>query len=81
MPLDLIPVPKESSNVKEVGYDPATRTLGIRFANGKLYHYEDVPDDVYTDLLEADSIGGFIAKNVRGQFKTTPIDEDEKQEK
>lgn len=75
------PAPKQSTNVQEIGYCPVQKKLAIRFANGKLYHYDSVPDDIFEDLQKAESIGSFLAKNVRGQFNHTLIDESDKEDR
>lgn len=57
-----------SSNLSSAGYDEATRTLEIEFASGGIYHYDDVPKDVYDGLLKASSPGSFFFKHVRQGF-------------
>jgi len=42
---------RRSRAVEEAGYEAGTRTLRIRFRNGGLYDYFDVPSDVYTGLI------------------------------
>lgn len=61
--------PCQSSNVKACGYDPTTRTLAVQFAGGGIYHYQDVPPEVYDGFQKAESKGSFIAKSVRSVFK------------
>ena len=56
-----------SSNVVAHGYDAETQTLAIQFKSG-LYHYIGVPADVAERLRSAESIGSFIAKEVRPVF-------------
>lgn len=58
----------KSSNVDKVGYDEATKTLGVVFKNGGAYHYADVPKSVYDALLAADSVGAYIHAHVKGRF-------------
>ncbi len=60
----------DSSQISEVGYDPETATLGIRFKAGKKspaseYHYADVTDDVYQGLLTATSVGRYFAEQIK----------------
>lgn len=43
--------PIASRALAEIGYDPATRTLRVRFHHDGLYDYLDVPEDVYEGLL------------------------------
>ena len=52
-------MPLVSSMMVSAGYDPATRVLEIEFAKGVVYHYFDVPLDVYQNLVDADSQGRF----------------------
>ena len=42
------------------GYDPTSRVLEIEFATGAVYHYVDVPLDVYQAMLDAPSLGQFF---------------------
>jgi hypothetical protein len=44
-------VPIRSSSLAAIGYDPATRTLRVKFRNGGLYDYLDVAHEVYEGLL------------------------------
>ena len=46
-----------SSMMASAGYDSATRVLEIEFATGAIYHYFDVPLDLYQELLVAPSQG------------------------
>jgi hypothetical protein len=46
-----------SSNIRSVGYDPATRTLDVEFHNSGLYQYSGVPETIYQGLMRAASKG------------------------
>jgi hypothetical protein len=61
--------PVQSSNVSHIGYDPATKTLSIQFKGGNLYHYEGVSPEAFKALEDADSIGGHIARHIRGKYQ------------
>jgi hypothetical protein len=50
-------VPVKSSNVKEVGHDPATNTLTVVFIGGTRYDYPDVTVEQHKALMAARSIG------------------------
>jgi len=54
-----------SSNVAEIGYDKETNTLGLRFKNNSEYHYPNVPESVFTELQQADSIGKYVNSNIK----------------
>lgn len=65
---------KKSSNVESVGYDEATKTLGVKFKSGGLYHHADVPKSVYDGLVGADSVGSHYHAHVKGKFKHSKVD-------
>jgi hypothetical protein len=58
----------DSSNVISVGYDNSTRTLEVEFKGGSIYQYFDVPINEYEQLVSADSIGKYIATNIKGNY-------------
>jgi hypothetical protein len=49
-----------SSNIAAVAYDEGGRILGVRFINGREYHYRGVPQSVYRGLLIAASKGSYF---------------------
>lgn len=69
----MIRVPVKSSNLAAVGYDPSTETLEVEFSSGKVYGYAGVPADVAAAMTEAESVGSFFAKNVRGQYESQSL--------
>ena len=62
-----------SSCIDAVGYDETTQTLEIEFRTS-VYQYEDVPEDVYEDLMEADSKGGFFHECIRDVYDYSCIE-------
>lgn len=44
---------KSSSNVRGVGYDPATKTLDVQFGNAT-YRHRNVPTEVFDRLVAAE---------------------------
>mgnify|MGYP002336510248 CR=1 FL=1 len=58
-----------SSNLRSVGYDPATAVLEVEFHGGGVYHYYGVPDSVYQGLMSAASKGGYLADHVKGVYR------------
>lgn len=56
----------ESSNVRSVGYDPATKVLDVAFhSNPKPYRFVDVPKARYTRFMKAKSKGKFFNKHIK----------------
>lgn len=49
-----------SRSLRELGYDPDAQVLEVRFNNGSLYRYEQVPAEAVQALLEADSLGRYF---------------------
>lgn len=58
----------KSSNIKSVGYDPEQTLLEVEFKNGAVYQYEDVPEDIYQDMLVAESVGKYFNTQVKGVY-------------
>lgn len=63
----------ESSMCSEFGYNPATKDLMIKFRSGSLYAYHGVPRDVFTNMVNADSIGRFVNEEVVDYYNYTLI--------
>lgn len=59
----------ESSNINAVGYDQDTKKMVVEFKGGGQYEYTDVPFDVYTDLMDSDSVGQTFHKTIRGKYE------------
>ena len=46
--------------MNSVGYDIESRILEIEFTGGVIYQYFDVPEDIYLDLMSAESKGRYF---------------------
>lgn len=57
-----------SSNLSSIGYDVNTNTLEVEFNSGAIYRYFDVPENVYSDLLNAGSHGSFFSHNIKNIY-------------
>ena len=58
----------KSSYIAGVGYDPGNQELFVKFNNGVIWKYFDVPESAYVSLLLAESTGKFFAKEIKGVF-------------
>lgn len=62
-----------SSTIAAIGYDPEARILQVNFktkdGDGSPYTYADVPADLAWHLLNADSVGKFLASEIKGKFE------------
>lgn len=63
----------ESSNVETVGYEEESQTLQVEFKNGGMYQYFDVPMHVYEELRDADSVGKYLAYNIKGTYRYSKV--------
>lgn len=61
--------PVASSNLSDVGYDNASKTLYIRFRRGGTYAYDNVPESVYTGLMGAASKGEYHAAYIKHSYR------------
>lgn len=62
-----------SSNIDSIGYDEDSCTLEVAFHNGSVYQYFDVPHPEYIGLLNAASVGGYLAQNIKGKYRYSKI--------
>ncbi|EME1463688.1 MULTISPECIES: KTSC domain-containing protein [Serratia] len=65
--------PVVSSNIRSVGYDVNDSILEIEFNNGAIYQYFDIPENIYFDLISSDSIGGYLARHIKGNFRYSRV--------
>lgn len=63
-----IDVKVESSAIASLGYEFLSEKLFVEFNSGSYYSYDDVPLDVFVELVTADSIGRHFVKNVRNVY-------------
>jgi lysyl-tRNA synthetase class 2 len=75
----------ESSNLKGVGYDEKTHTLGVEFKSGSKYFYVGVPTSVWKRFEEAPSKGQFFSQSIKPHYDffqlETPVLEQINEEK
>jgi hypothetical protein len=53
-----------SSMIHAIGYDAKTKSLEVIFNSGRTYVYEDVPRQIYRELMAASSKGQFMRNAV-----------------
>lgn len=66
MPLAMQPV--KSKAVSHIGYDPTSKTLRVRYANGGLYEATGVEAHEYAALMAADSLGKHVNLHFRAKL-------------
>jgi len=65
MPLQKMFTDEQSSNVREISYDPESNEMSVTFKGGSKYLYAAVPVDVYQGALDAPSIGSYFASKIK----------------
>lgn len=66
-----------SRQLREYGYYPDSRTLAVRFRDGRLFHYKDVPPETAAELAEAPSVGSFLSSRIKGAYEHSFVPEEE----
>ncbi len=67
-------LPVVATTIKRMGYDTSTQTMAIEFKSDTLYHYYNVPKQVYLDMLNSESIGSFLAKEIKDKYKFEKVE-------
>lgn len=67
----------KSSNIKSCGYNPQDKTLAVEFSDGTVYHYADVGQTEFDDLVSAKSVGSHFHKHIKGVYKFSKPDPDD----
>lgn len=57
-----------SGNIASIGYNVFTKILEIEFLNETVFHYHDVPSDIYNSLMNADSHEKYLAEHIEGHY-------------
>lgn len=58
-----------SSNVEAVRYCRETGELYVRFLRSGEYVYYNVEEDVFVELLQAESVGKYLARYIKGRYE------------
>ena len=62
----------QSSSIEAIGYDSDTRELFVRFVGGKVYAYLDVDEQVFQQLLMANSKGSYVNREIKRRYRFDP---------
>jgi hypothetical protein len=57
--------PITSSHIKEVGHDSETNTLEIKFHNGQVYQYNNVPKSAFHQIINHPSSGSAFHRIIK----------------
>ena len=57
-----------STGIAIVGYEPSSQVLEVAFRNGSVYHYAEVPQTIYDQMIQAKSVGTYFAEHVKNAY-------------
>jgi len=63
-----------STNIEEMGYNPSSRTLEVKFCSGRVYQYYDVEPEVYDIMRNSASIGKYFGMKIKSNYKWKRVD-------
>ena len=58
-----------STLFSQVAYDVRRKQMFLNFPSGYIYVYENVPQKIFTGLLNSKSLGRFYASEIRDNFE------------
>lgn len=62
-----------SSNINSIGYDQQSAVLEVEFTSGDIYHYFNVPEHLYNNLMSSSSKGEFLNDFIRYNYRYQKI--------
>ena len=71
---------KGSSQVTAFGYDKDSKVLHVRFTNGAEYTYHGVGHELHQKMGEAESLGKFLHKHIKGKYPHKMVKEPKKKD-
>jgi hypothetical protein len=63
----------ESIAISEIGYSKRRHWLELKFANGGIYRYLDVPPSVYRDLISAESKAAYYGRYIKRNYRSIRV--------
>jgi len=62
-----------SSKLRSVGYDEATRTLEVEMSNGQIYQYPGVYPEVYRRFMAAPNPTAFFDDKIAEEYSARKV--------
>ena len=64
--IEMIPV--VSSNIESIGYNEGTQILRVKFLNGAIYEYKNIPLIEFEQLKNTSSVGSYLNRNIARNY-------------
>jgi hypothetical protein len=58
----------DSSFINHLKWDPKNNQMIVTFASGSVWCYDQVPQELYLELIEASSIGAVFNKKIKNKY-------------
>lgn len=58
----------KSANLTKAEYDPFMKVLSLTFKNGGVYDYVDVEENIFHEMILAESVGRYFHSKIRGHY-------------
>jgi curved DNA-binding protein CbpA len=58
-----------SDKIWSIGYDAFTKILQVEFYDAGVYHYYDVPEPIYTELMYANSVDEYLSTKITWKYQ------------
>ena len=65
--------PVKSSIISSFGYDSNTLCMEIEFKMGVIYRYLKVPENIFTEMRNASSLGNYYFYNIKNVYEVSSI--------
>lgn len=62
-----------SSVIREIHYDPETKSLEVHFVSGLIYVYHDVPQPIYAAFLSFREKGVYFNRHIKDKYRFTKL--------
>ena len=64
----------DNSHIRNVHFEPRGEELEIEFADGGVYRYQMVPQEIYQELMAADSKASYFTQTIDQRFACVRVD-------
>lgn len=64
----------DTTGIRSVNFEPRGEELEIEFADGGVYRYQMVPQEIYQELMEAPSKASYFTQTINERFACVRVD-------
>jgi hypothetical protein len=59
----------ESSTIKKIGYNYLEKKLIVEFKSEAIYHYKEVPEEIFEAFKTSESMGKYLNENIKKKYE------------